>query len=127
MLTLLSFDQSVLRKMAEIFHASQTTLYIACYQNVNAMVQYGYKVTLLNRVKIAMRGSGSQYTCHIYKRNDVEEHCEAGEPACDQLFCRGLEICNDPDPDALQTYLKNEKNKRFETSQRERKKVNYKV
>ena len=29
-------------------------------------------------------------------------------------------------PDALKTYLKNENNKRFETSQRERKKINYK-
>ena len=98
---------------------------IACYQNVNDMVEYGYNVTLLNKVQTAMKGSGARNTCYIYKRNDVKEHCEAGEPKCDELFRRGLEICNDPD--ALKTYLKNENNKRFETSQRERKKINYKV
>ena len=125
MLTLLSFDQTVLYNMAEKFNASQTTLYIACYQNVNDMVEYGYNVTLLNKVQTAMKGSGARHTCYIYKRNDVKEHCEAGEPKCDELFRRGLEICNDPD--ALKTYLKNENNKRLETSQRERKKINYKV
>jgi hypothetical protein len=126
LLTLLSFDPDDLYEIAKKFHASQTTLYIACYQHEKDMQEYGYDVKLLAKVRTSMRGSQQGHTCYIYKRNDVKEHCEAGEPKCDELFRRGLEICNDPDPDALKIYLKNENNKRFETSQRERKKINYK-
>ncbi len=127
LLTLLSFDPIVLYYMAEKFNASQTTLYIACYQNEHDMVEYGYNVTLLDKVQTVMKGSHARHSCYIYKRNDVKEHCKAGEPKCDELFRRGLEICNSANPDALQTYLEKEKAKVFETSQQERKKINYKV
>ena len=123
LLTLLSFDPSVLYDMAEKFIASKTTLYIACYQNESLMSEYGYNVTLLNKVSTSMRGSGRKHTCYIYKRNDVEKHCKAGEPKCDELFRRGLEIS--ADPDALTKYFKEEKAKSLETSQRERRKISY--
>ena len=127
LLTLLSFDQTVLYDMAEKFNASQKTLYIACYQNEHDMVEYGYNVTLLDKVQTVMKGSGQRHSCYIYKRKDVEKHCKAGEPKCDKLFRRGLEICNSADPDALKKYLKEKKAKSLETSQRERKKISYKV
>ena len=67
-----------------------------------------------------MQGSHARHTCYIYKCNDVKEHCKAGEPKCEKLFRRGLEICNSADPDALQTYLEEEKAKVFEISLSER-------
>ena len=74
----------------------------------------------MDKVQTVMKGSHARHTCYIYKRNDVKEHCKAGEPKCDKLFRRGLEICNSADPDALQTYLEEEKAKVFETSLSER-------
>ena len=69
-----------------------------------------------------MKGSHARHTCYIYKSNDVKEHYKPGEPKCEKLFRRGLEICNSADPDALQTYLEEEKTKVFETSLSERRK-----
>ena len=69
-----------------------------------------------------MKGSHARHTCYIYKRNDVKENCKADEPKCEKLFHRRLEICNSADPDALQTYLEEEKTKVFETSLSERRK-----
>jgi hypothetical protein len=81
---------------------------------------YGYNITLLDKVQTVMKGGHAKHTCYSYKCNDVKEHCNAGEPKCDELFRRGLEICNSADPDALQTYLEEEKAKVFETSLSER-------
>jgi hypothetical protein len=127
LLSLLSFDAMDLYDIAEKFNESQTTLYIACYQTESDMEEFGYNITLLDKVQTVMKGSHRRHTCYIYKRNDVKERCNEGEPKCDALFHQGLDVCNSTDPHALQGYLEIEKTKLFETSQRERKKINYKV
>jgi hypothetical protein len=111
--SLLSFEPIVQYNLAKKFNASQTTLYIVCYQNESDMDEYGYDITLLDKVLAQMKGCNERHTCFIYKRNDVKESCKAGEPICDKIFLQGLEICNRTDPNALRNYVDMEKMKLY--------------
>lgn len=65
------FPVETMQYVATIFHSSNTTTFISCYDKPTSMEDYGFDVTFIQALPMKLAGSREQHTCYTYKRNDT--------------------------------------------------------
>lgn len=111
------FPPKLLRALAGIFNASETTRCLACYQAPRRLIcDYGFNVKLETRLTLSMHGSTEKHTCFVYLKDEVGptrvdgvtvdkkiSDILATDYKVDPLFADAIHLLKSPDPEALYT------------------------